>query len=136
MSLKLSVIESPEPIAILPSFASTIPELDTYLPNKLALPPLPTLIRPPFLTPLDSGVALKLNLSLRKSLLFISNEDAVKEPVLTTPEGEITTPFGFIKKTFPLEFSFPEIVDGVDPVTLFKEADEDEGILKSTLPFL
>ena len=56
--------------------------------------------------------------------------------MLIVPEGEITTPLGLIKKIFPLEFSCPAIVEGVDPVTLFKEAEEEEGILKSTRPCL
>ena len=43
-------------------------------------------------------------------------------------------PFGLIKVTFPLEFNLPDIVDGVDPLTLFRDDELDDGILKSTLP--
>ena len=46
------------------------------------------------------------------------------------------TPLGFIRKTLPFEFNFPDIVDGVDPTTLFSEDEEDEGMLKSTRPSL
>ena len=45
------------------------------------------------------------------------------------------TPLGLIKKTLPFEFNFPDIVDGVDPTTLFSDDDDDDGILKSTRPF-
>ena len=64
------------------------------------------------------------------------NVDAVNDRVLTTPPGVITTPLGLTNITLPLEFSWPAIVDGVDPLTLFNEKEFAEGWLKSTLPFL
>ena len=64
----------------------------------------------------------------------MSKLEAVNELVFITPSGVIKTPFGLIKVTFPLEFNLPDIVDGVDPLTLFRDDELDDGILKSTLP--
>ena len=67
-------------------------------------------------------------------MFLISKVDAAKDPVFTTPFLVIATPFGLISNTLPFEFIWPAIVDGVEPVTLFREEDLEEGILKSTLP--
>ena len=64
----------------------------------------------------------------------MSKVEAVNEPVFTTPFGVIAIPLGLINITFPLEFKLPDMFDGVDPSTLFRENDFEEGCLKSTLP--
>ena len=73
-------------------------------------------------------MALNLKLPSIKSSFFISSEDVTNEPVLTTPDCDMTTPLGLMRNTFPFEFNDPAIVEGVDPVTRFNEVEDDEGI--------
>ena len=66
----------------------------------------------------------------------MSRLEAVNELVLTTAPGVIITPLGLTNITLPLELSFPEIDEGVEPLTLFNDEELEVGILKSTRPLL
>ena len=100
---KSRVICFPEPNDTFPSRARIVPSLLTYPPRSEAFPPPPTTILPEFSTPFGFSLPLNEYISSRKSLFLISNVEAAKEPVFTTPFLVIATPLGLISNTFPFE---------------------------------
>ncbi len=126
--VRSSVACSPEPRPILPSGASITPELATLPPISPTKPPLPVLMAPELKTCAEAPGPLKFRTPELKSPLERPSVEAMNPPpTLTAPEGVIAMPLGLTRKTSPLALICPASVEGADPSTRFRIADDALG---------
>ena len=72
-------------------------------------------------------VPANLNCFEEVSDSIISSVDAISPPTLTCAVGENKIPLGLTKKTCPLAFNVPKIFEGLEPRTLFRATELDDG---------
>ena len=120
------LISSPPPKTTLPFELVMLPLLTTCGANKITL----FASKEPEFSSVANWLLVKLNLSFKKSWLFICIAAATMLSALTTELFPKLIPYGFVKINLPFAYTDPKISDGALPWTWFSTAEVVVGWLK------